>query len=362
MAEQSGDESEPEILFERRGAAGLVTLNRPRALNALTRPMLRAMHAQLVAWERDARVTRVVVRGAGTRAFCAGGDIRQIYAAAQAGRSDEVAAFWTAEYGLDALVQAYGKPYVSLIGGIVMGGGNGISLHGSHRVAAEGYLFAMPETGIGFFPDVGMTYALPRLPGRIGTYLALTGARLGAGDALLAGLATHHADRAAFDAIVDGLAEGGSIDAVLAAHAAPPPEPEVLGTARGLIDECFSAESPRDVLGRLDVAASSGSGFAAETAALIRTRSPTGVTFAHALMQRGAGMTFAEAILAEYRACARSMHGSDFFEGVRAVVIDKDGAPAWRPDTLEGVDAGVVAAAFAPLDGPEPDFTQPRSI
>ena len=363
-AREGGTEgaSEPEILFERRGAAGLVTLNRPRALNALSLAMLRAMHAQLVAWERDEGVTRVVVRGAGTRAFCAGGDIRQIYAAAKAGRTDEVAAFWTAEYGLDALVQAYAKPVVSLIGGIVMGGGNGISLHGSHRVAGEGYLFAMPETGIGFFPDVGMTYALPRLPGRLGTYLALTGARIGAGDALHAGLATHFAASGSFEGIVDGLAGGGDIDGVLAAHAAPAPGPDVLADGRGLIDECFSAESPRDVLGRLDVAASAGSGFAAETAALLRTRSPTGVTLAHALMRRGAEMTFAEAILAEYRVCARSMDGHDFFEGVRAVVIDKDGAPAWRPDALEAVDPAVVAAAFAPLDRPEPDFARPRTI
>lgn len=347
---------EPEILFERRGAAGLVTLNRPRALNALTLPMVQAMRAQLDAWAGDAAVTRVVVRGSGGRAFCAGGDIRQVYDLWREGRRAEVDAFWIGEYGLNAAVKRFPKPYVSLIEGVVMGGGVGISLHGSHRVASEGYRLAMPEVGIGFFPDVGMTYALPRLPGRTGTYIALAGARIGPGDALDVGLATHYAPAAAFDAIVADLAEGGPIDGAIEAHAAAPPKSGPLAAERGLIDDCFCADSVADVLGRLDVAASAGSPFAVETAALIRTRSPTSLSIAHEQMRRGCGLGFPEALLAEYRLVVRVMQGHDFFEGVRAVIIDKDGQPVWRPATLEAVDPDSIAAAFEPVHGPEPRF------
>ncbi|GJD95349.1 enoyl-CoA hydratase/isomerase family protein [Methylobacterium iners] len=348
--------AEPEILFEQRGAVGLVTLNRPSRLNALTLPMLQAMHAQLEAWADEPAVTRIVVRGTGGRAFCAGGDIRQVYDLVRAGRDEEVSAFWTSEYRLDAAVKQYPKPYIALIDGMVMGGGVGISLHGSHRVAAEGYVFAMPEVGIGFFPDVGMTYALPRLPGRTGTYIALTGARIGVGDARAIGLATHGARAADFDAIVDGLAAGGAVDAVLDEWATERPEAGPLVAERGTIDQCFCAETVGDVLGRLDVAASAGSAFAAETAALMRTRSPTSLAIAHELMRRGGSLSFPEAMLAEYRLAVRAMQGTEFLEGVRAAIIDKDGKPNWLPPDLDGVDPRLIAAMFEPLDGPEPRF------
>ena len=188
----------PEIICERRGAAGLVTLNRPQALNAITHGMVRELARALDVWSEDPAVTRVVVRAAGERAFSAGGDIRALYEAGRAGRHDEALAFWRDEYRLDMRIEGYPKPYVSLIDGIVMGGGVGISLHGSHRVAGERYRFAMPEVGIGFFPDVGATYALPRLPGEAGLYLALTGARVGPDDAGHLGLATHVVPSAAF--------------------------------------------------------------------------------------------------------------------------------------------------------------------
>lgn len=347
---------EPEILFEKRGQAGLIVLNRPKALNALTLPMVEAMHAQLRAWESDEAVTRIVVRGAGGRAFCAGGDIRMIYELGKAGRQDETVAFWLGEYQLDAYVKRYPKPYVALIEGVVMGGGVGISLHGDVRVASEKYLFAMPETAIGYFPDVGMTYALPRLPGKTGTYLATTGARIGPGDALAVGLATHYASAADFDAITEALASGKGIEETLRAHAAEKPEPGPLVTQRAVIDECFSADTMRDVLGRLDVAASAGASFPAETAKLVRSRSPTSVLIAFAQMQRGEGMTFQEAMLAEYRLCERVMRGHDFYEGVRAVLIDKDNAPAWQPATLDAVDPDEIAAAFEPFGPNEPSF------
>lgn len=350
------DQADDEIRFERRGALGLVTLNRPRALNALSLGMIDALHAALDAWEADEGVSRVAIRGAGGRAFCAGGDVRRIYELSRAGRDDEVSAFWYAEYALNAAIRRYPKPYVSLIEGIVMGGGAGISLHGSHRVASERYGFAMPEVGIGLFPDVGMTHALPRLPGRAGTYLALTGARVGAGDALALGLATHYAAAADFDGLVDTLSEGGPVDDGIAAHAAPRPETGPLVAEAALIDAAFSGETVLAILEALDRAAADGSGFAAETAALIRTRSPTSLAIAHEQMRRGLGLTFAEALLTEYRLAERVMAGHDFHEGVRAVLVDKDGRPTWMPSSLEAIDPAAIRAAFGPLDGPEPDF------
>ncbi|WP_336488049.1 enoyl-CoA hydratase/isomerase family protein [Methylobacterium nigriterrae] len=349
-------EAEGEILFERRGSLGLVTLNRPKALNALWLGMIRDMQAQLEAWAADPAVTRVAVRGAGGRAFCAGGDIRRIHAAAAAGRAAETDAVWRGEYGLVAYVARYAKPYLSLIDGIVMGAGVGISVHGGYRVASERYSFAMPEVGIGLFPDIGMTYLLPRLPGRTGTYLALTGARIGAGDALAVGLATHHVRSGDFDAILDGLAAGAEIEAVLAAHAAPPPAPGPLVTERGLIDDCFAGASVADILGRLDVAASAHAAFAAETGQLIRTRSPTSLCIALEQMRRGPGLSLPDAILTEYRLATRVTGSHDFLEGVRAVLIDKDNRPAWQPAQLEAVDPAAIAATFAPLDRPEPSF------
>src|SRR5882762_7886928 len=174
----------PDILFERRGVAGIVTLNRPKALNAVTHDMVRALARQLDAWADDAAVTRVVITAAGERAFSAGGDIRALYELGRAGRQTEMLTFWREEYPLNAMIKRYPKPYVALIDGIVMGGGVGVSVHGSHRVAGDKFLFAMPEVGIGFFPDVGGTWFLPRMPGELGAWCALTGERLGAADGI----------------------------------------------------------------------------------------------------------------------------------------------------------------------------------
>src|SRR4051794_6539904 len=185
------DSPSSEILFDRRGAAGVITLNRPKALNAVTHEMVRALARQLEVWATDNAVTRVVITAAGERAFSAGGDIRALYELGRAGGQTEMLTFWRDEYPLNAMIKRYPKPYVALIDGIVMGGGVGVSIHGSHRVAGDRFAFAMPEVGIGFFPDVGATWFLPRLPGRLGTYCALTGARLDGADAVVAGIATH---------------------------------------------------------------------------------------------------------------------------------------------------------------------------
>jgi enoyl-CoA hydratase len=342
------DLPEPEILCERRGAAGIVTLNRPKALNALTLTMVRGLRAALDAWAGDPGVSCVAVRGAGEKAFCAGGDIRKLYEAGRAGRVDDALTFWREEYELNLLIRRYPKPYLALVDGICMGGGVGVSLHGSHRVAGERYLFAMPEVGIGFFPDVGATYALPRLPDRTGVYLALTGERVRAADALDLGLATHAVPSAAMPSLLEALEAGEAPDAALA-RLSHDPGPPALKPERPLVARCFAGESPAAILAALDAAARDGSAFAERTAATMRTKSPTSLRLAHEQMRRGAELDFAGALALEFRIVSRILEGHDFYEGVRATIIDKDGAPRWDPPTLDGVGDGLIAPYFADL-------------
>ncbi len=233
-----------EILFEKRGAAGVITLNRPQALNAVTHDMVLALHAQLDAWADDASITRVVITAAGNRAFSAGGDIRHLYDLGIASRQAEALLFWRDEYPLNALIKNYRKPYVALIDGIVMGGGVGVSVHGSHRVAGDRFSFAMPEVGIGFFPDVGATWFLPRLPGELGTYCALTGERFNAADGVAAGVATHRVSSARHPELLEGLMGTVSVDATLAAFAEPAGEGPIMAR-RAAIDRLFAHDTRR---------------------------------------------------------------------------------------------------------------------
>ncbi|NIX77640.1 enoyl-CoA hydratase/isomerase family protein [Microvirga terricola] len=344
-------DEDAEIVCERQGAAGLVTLSRPHALNALTLTMVRKMRRALDAWADDAAVTRIVVQGAGEKAFCAGGDIRRLHELGLAGEKQEALTFWREEYQLNARIKRYPKPYISLIDGIVMGGGVGVSLHGGYRIAGERYLFAMPEVGIGFFPDVGATYALPRLPGCTGMYLALTGERVKRADAMMLGLATHAVD-GDLDKLREALAAGEPVEALLAA-AVVDPGPAPLATQRDIIDACFSAESVPAILKRLDEAAAKGSDFAAKTAATMRTKSPTSMSIAFEQIRRGGAVTFEEAMKTEFRIVSRIVDGHDFYEGVRAVIIDKDGQPQWRPVTLEEIDPAAIEGHFASLGANE---------
>src|SRR3974377_745156 len=210
-----------EILFERRGAAGLITINRPQGLNAGTHDMVGALRAQLAAWVYDAAITRVIITAAEGRAFSAGGDIRHLYDLGKSGRRDEALKFWRDEYPLNLAIKKFRKPYVALMDGVVRGGGVGVSVHGSHRVAGDRYSFAMPEVGIGFFPDVGATWFLPRMPGELGAYCALTGERFGTADACAAGLATHRIPSRRFASLLEDLSGAVPVDAVLAAFAVP---------------------------------------------------------------------------------------------------------------------------------------------
>lgn len=341
-----------EILCEKRGQAGLITLNRPRALNALTLNMVREMRRALDAWADDPAVTRIVVTGTGDKAFCAGGDIRRLTELGMAGEKDEALAFWREEYQLNAIIKHYPKPYISLIDGIVMGGGVGISLHGAYRVAGERYLFAMPEVGIGFFPDVGATFALPRLPRHVGMYIALTGERIRRADAMMLGLATHSVESGAMESILHALTGGDPVDEALSTASAEP-GPAPLSGHLGLIEECFAAESVPAILARLDKAAEQGSECAGGLAASIRTKSPTSLSIAFEQVRRGGTLAFDEAMKTEYRIVSRVFDGHDFYEGVRATLVDKDGKPRWQPASLDAVDKTDIEAYFAGLGDEE---------
>jgi len=345
-----------EILFERRGAAGLVTLNRPQALNAVTLGMVRAFTRQLQEWRDDPSITRVVLTAAGSRAFSAGGDVRALYDAGTAGRHNEMLAFYGEEYALNTIIKHYPKPYVALIDGIVMGGGVGVSVHGSHRVAGDRFSFAMPEVSIGLFPDVGATWFLPRLPGELGAYCALTGERLNAADGIAATIATHRVSSSRFADLADALCGAVSVDATLAAFAEPAGETK-LGPHRTAIDRLFKGNRVEDILAALDAAAA-GAAFAKATAATIRVKSPTSLKIALAQMRAGAKLSFQACMQTEFRIVSRVIHGHDFYEGVRAVIVDKDNAPQWRPAALAEVSDAEIERHFAPPPGGE--WTAPK--
>jgi len=341
----SGDGEEPEILFEKRGRAGLVTLNRPQALNALTLSMVRAFYPQLMEWAQDDAVGHVVVRAAGDKAFCAGGDIRALYDWGQA-RDPSFLAFYREEYQLNTYIKRYPKPYVALIDGIDMGGGVGISVHGSHRVAGDRLNFAMPETGIGLFPDVGGTYFLPRLPGETGMYLALTGSRLKAGDAVLAGFATHYVPSERFADLEEALCKTDDVDEAIAGFASDPGFAP-LGQVQGEIDRHFAGGSVAAILESLD--ADQGE-WATKQATTMRMKSPLSQRLTYRQMREGAKLEFEDCMGLEYRLVNRIFEGHDFYEGIRAVVIEKDHEPNWQPATLDEVTDDMVDAYFAPLE------------
>ena len=344
--------SEPEILFERRGTAGLVTLNRPQALNAVTLIMVRALRQQLEVWRGDPGVTRIVIMGAGGRAFSAGGDLRQVYELGRSGRQDEALIYWREEYALNYVIKHYPKPYVALLDGIVMGGGVGVSVHGSHRVAGDKFLFAMPEVGIGFFPDVGATWFLPRMPGQLGTFSAVTGERLGSADAVSSGIATHRVSSADIPKLIDALCEAAPVDRVVAAQVGEP-EAGPLAARRAIIDRSFAADKIETILSNLDREAKIGqpdAQWAEATAATIRSRSPTSVKLALAQVRWGRGRSFAACMGAEFRIVSRIVHEHNFYEGVRALIIDKDNQPRWQPATLAEVADKDIERYFLPIE------------
>ena len=347
-----------EILFERRGSIGIVTLNRPKALNALTLGMIRRMDPQMRAWAADPEVKAVVVQGAGEKAFCAGGDVVSLYEAGKAARAGQgdgsaIRAFFSEEYVLNRLIKNYPKPYVALIDGISMGGGVGLSEHGSHRVVTERTMFAMPETGIGLYPDVGGTYFLPRLPGQVGTWLGLTGDRLKAADMLHIGAADAYVPSAKLDSLIAALADGVAADEAIARHK------EQLGDAplaahRDAIDRCYAHDTVEAILAALDA---EGTEWAAAQAATLKRVSPTSLKITLEAIRRGGTLDFDGCMKQELRlSLACLLAGHDFYEGIRAVLVDKDKNPRWNPADLAGVSRADVERHFAEAPGGDLEF------
>lgn len=335
-----------DILFEERGGLRLITLNRPKALNAISLAMVRAMADKLSAWATDAAVQSVMIMGAGGKAFAAGGDIQKLFDEMTAKDLAYPQDFFAEEYRLNAAIKAYPKPYVALYNGIVMGGGVGVSVHGSHRIATDATTFAMPETGIGFFPDVGGTYFLPRLKDGLGQYMALTGGRLDGGDCVAEGLADGYLPVAKADALITALADAPSngVDAAIASVTETAPEGRLVAN-RADIQACFDQPNLQAVL---DTLASSEREWAAKQLRAIRSKSPLSVAIAWEQLQQGAKLDFEGCLTLEYRIALTSFQLGEFREGVRALIVDKDNQPKWRDARIEDVSDADVQAHFQP--------------
>jgi enoyl-CoA hydratase len=333
-----------DVLVTVENGIGLITLNRPKAINSLTHPMVTAIAKVLTGWEHDDDVRAVVLSGAGERGLCAGGDIVVIYHSAQADGS-EARQFWYDEYLLNAQIGRFSKPYVALMDGFVMGGGVGVSAHGSLRVVTDTTKMAMPEVGIGFIPDVGGTFILSRAPGLLGHHAALTGAQFDGADAIALGFADIFVPHDKLQDFARAIIADG-IDAAVATYAQEPP-PSSLLAQQDWIDRCYAGETMEDI-----VAALRGHGTAAVDAAnLIASRSPISVSVALKAVRRAAKLDTLEDVLRqEYRTSCGSLRSHDLVEGIRAQVIDKDRNPKWSPASLAAVTTADVEAYFAPAD------------
>ncbi|XP_065696391.1 3-hydroxyisobutyryl-CoA hydrolase, mitochondrial isoform X1 [Patagioenas fasciata] len=347
-------DSTAEVLLEKRGGAGIITLNRPKALNALNFSMIQQIYPQIKTWEKDPETFLIIIKGTGGKAFCAGGDIKAITDAGKAG-SRLAQDFFRAEYSLNNAIGTCKKPYVALIDGITMGGGVGLSVHGHFRVATEKTVFAMPETAIGLFPDVGGGYFLPRLSGKMGCFLALTGFRLKGRDVLKAGIATHFVDCEKLPALEKDLIALKSpsteniADLLNSYHAKSKVDQEkefVLDEHTEKINSIFSANSVEEIVKKLK---QDGSPFAVKQLETLNKMSPTSLKITLRQLREGASMSLQDVLRMEYRLSQACLKGHDFYEGVRAVLIDKDQSPKWRPAALEEVTDEFVDNCFKPL-------------
>jgi len=352
------DDEQAEILVNKSGSMGQISLNRPKALNSLTLGMVRGIETALDTFEADPGVALVLVTGEGDRGLSAGGDIRMIYESGKTG-TPLAETFWREEYRLNSRIARFPKPYVAIMDGIVMGGGVGISAHGSHRIVTDRTRLAMPETGIGFFPDVGATWLLSRPNREWGTYLGLTGVTAGAAAALAAGLADLHVPHARLGALVAALSDlpadtpTDRIDQLLAGFSTPPAA-EVAEDMRAVVEKAFARQNVEDIL---DALADTSGEFAAATRALLLTRSPTSLKVTLRLLRQARASQNLDACLAmEFAATHAVLQSPDFYEGIRAAVIDKDRNPKWVPATLTEVDQNVIDSYFAPH--PRPLFEQ----
>ncbi len=341
-------ETKNDILFEQKGCAGVITLNKPETLNAVTAQMLDALNSQLDDWENNDAITRVIIKAVPGRAFSAGGDIRHLYECGLKNIYDFE--FFANEYRLNARIAKFPKPYIALVDGIAMGGGVGVSFHGSHRVAGEGIGFAMPEVGIGFFPDVGASHFLSRLPGNLGIYLGLTGLRVRQADALWSGLATHACRSDDLEALETALSKGGEVDAVLDSFAHTP-APGDMQNSLATIEKYYGAGTLTEIITGLEVADTDV--WAQNSLATLMQKSPTGLNIAFRQIKAGAALDIDECMKMEYRILRRILQGTDFYEGIRAAIIDKDNAPKWTPAVLKDIDPTEIDAHFADLEKDE---------
>ena len=325
---------------------GRIRLSRPKALHALNHEMCDAMLVALEQWRDDPAVHAILIDHAEGRGFCAGGDIRMI---AESSAADGAAAraFFATEYRLNHRLFTYAKPTIAFMDGVTMGGGVGISQPCRYRIATENSRFAMPETAIGLFPDVGGGWYLSRLPGRIGQYLALTGARLDGSEMLALGLATHLLPADTLDAVKQAIAaDPQGMEAILSAHATPPGDAPILDQ-RAAIDRLFASDDFEEVLSALE---GDGSDWAQAQLAILRQRSPLSCKVSLKLLLDGATMpTFEDEMRQEYAVVTRIVQRPDIVEGVRAVIVDKDHAPKWDPATPEAVSDHMIDRIFAPL-------------
>lgn len=339
--------STDEVLQERRGQLGLLTLNRPAAMNALNHAMVRILQRALTQWEHDDGVATVLLSGAGERGLCAGGDIVTIYHDAREG-GEESAAFWRDEYILNAAIKHYPKPYVAIMDGVVLGGGVGVSAHANFRVVTERSRIGMPETGIGFVPDVGGTFLLSRAPGELGTHLALTAGSVSGADAIALGLADYFVDSGDLPELTAAL-EHDRAEEVLRRYSQTPPPAPVLAE-QDWIQRCYDASRVEEILNNLEQEALGGNEQAAKAAATISRKSPTALKVTLAALRRAAVLPSLEAVLdQEFRVSLRGLTWPDLAEGIRAQLIDKDRNPQWNPATLAEVTEASVDANFESL-------------
>lgn len=334
-----------DIAIRVEGRAGRITLNRPAALNALTYDMVLAIEAALDAWRDDAALSLIVLDAAGEKAFCAGGDIADLYASGKAGDFAYGRRFWADEYRLNAKLAEYPKPVVSLMQGFTMGGGVGVGCHASHRIVGETSRIAMPECGIGLVPDVGGSLLLAQAPGRLGAYLGLTAARMEAGDAIMAGFADHFVPQDRWADLTATLCETGDADAAARVSEQAPQGP--LSALMPQIDTLFAGSTLPEVIAALR---GDDSAFATETLKAVQRNSPLAMACTLEMLARlrAGGATIRDALDLEYRITWRAMEQGDFIEGIRAAIIDKDRKPVWKHD-IDTLPATAVSEMLAPL-------------
>ena len=335
-----------EIISRVSGNLGHITLNRPKALNALTLAMCEEITRLMLAWEADERIGAVLIDGAGERAFCAGGDVILLHDSGKAG-DDRAEAFWRTEYALNDLIHRYSKPYITLIDGFVMGGGVGLSVHGQHRIAGDNTVFAMPETGIGYFPDVGGTYFLPRLGLDIGQWLGLTGARLKTADCLSIGVANGYVPTDKHAALIQALG-AAALDGSSAAASAVLDRFIETGPVDAGLRPALAAFNGADVPSILRALDGLDDEWAAKQAASIRAKSPLAMAVTFAAIKRGHGLDFRGAMQAELDLSLSFLKTQDFYEGIRAQLIDKDRNPKWSHDGVDSVTDDQIARVLAP--------------